>query len=161
MPIYMLFGSTIKGSVTAADHKEWIQLDSFQFGAGRAIQQATGKGQNRETGRPSISEITVTKTADASSPKLAQELLKASNAAEVKIDFVRTGNNDTPDTWLKFTLTDTLISGYSLSSGGDGAQESLSLSFAKFEYAYTGMKVDGKPDTPFNFTYDIGQAKTV
>jgi type VI secretion system secreted protein Hcp len=122
---------------------------------------ATGQGQNRETGRPSVSEITVTKTADGSSPKLAQELLKGAMSTELKIDFVRTGKNDKPDTWLKFTLTDAMLSGYSISSGGDGAQESLSLSFAKFEYAFTGMKADGTADTPFNFTYDIALAKTV
>ena len=157
MPIYMNY-TGIEGSVTAEDHKAWIEVDSFQWGIGRGISGGTGSGANRESGRPSVSEIVITKTLDAASPKLSQELIKTTKGVDVKIDFVRTGDGKA-EAYLKIVLTNTLIAGYSLSSGGERPTESVSLNFTKFEYNYTGMKADGKPDSPFSYNYDVALAK--
>ena len=72
MAIYMKYGS-IKGPVTTDGFKDWIELNSFQWGAGRAIGSATGHSNSREHSSPSFSEVTVRKRTDLSSPELFLE----------------------------------------------------------------------------------------
>ena len=160
MPIYMDYNNNaIKGGVTAGDYKGWIEVNSFQWGVGRGISSRTGNTAEREASAPSVSEIVVTKTLDAASPLLCQEDLNNSKGVDVKIFFVRTGSNNKQEAYLKFTLNNTLISGYSISSGGDRPTESISLNFTKFLYDYSPMKPDGTPDNPNKVTYDISEVK--
>jgi type VI secretion system secreted protein Hcp len=155
MAIYMNYNNgSIKGDATQQKHEGWIAVNSFQWGVGRGISSAVGNSKNREASEPSVSEITITKVLDQASPLLCQEDLITKKGVPVVIDFVRTGDKG-DDVFLKFTLTNTLVSGYSMSSGGDRPSESITLNFTKFEYSYTGMKEDGTPDTPNKVTYDM------
>jgi type VI secretion system secreted protein Hcp len=159
MAIYMEYNKgSIKGDVTATDHKQWIEITSFSWGIGRSVMGGVGSMANREADRPSVSEITVSKTMDASSPLLCQEDITNTKGVDVKIEFVRTGNNNKAETYLKFTLSNTVLSSYSISSGGDRPTESLALNFTKFEYDYSGLKTDGTPGDPNKFIYDMAAA---
>lgn len=160
MPIYMNFDSlSIKGDVTAEGHKDWIELGSFQFGVGRGISSPTGGSADRESSAPSVSEIVVTKAQDASSPLLMNEALQGEGKVVI-IDFVRT-DKGALETYLTYTLTDTMISGFSSSSGGDRPSESLSLNFTKFEFKSTPGTSTNEGGSPQTVTYDVGKAKVV
>ena len=74
--IYMKFGS-INGDVTTDGYKDWIELNSFQFGVSRAVSSGAG-GNTRESSAPNISEIVVTKYFDKASAKLYQDSLAGS-----------------------------------------------------------------------------------
>jgi type VI secretion system secreted protein Hcp len=89
---------------------------------------------------------------------LCQEDVTTTKGVDVKIEFVRTGNNNKAETYLKFTLTNTVLSGYSISSGGDRPTETISLNFTKFEYDYSGLKTDGTAGDPNKFIYDMAAA---
>jgi len=155
MAIYLQYDKgSIKGDVGQGAHKDWIALDSFQWGVGRGISGSVGDMKNREASQPSVSEVTVTKSLDSSSPLLCQDGLINKKGVPVEIDFVRTAD-DKGEVFLKFSLTNVLISGYSMSSGGDRPTESLTLNFTKFEYSYTPMKEDGTPDNPNKFIFDL------
>ena len=161
MPIYMKYGS-IAGDVTESGHATWIELNSFQWGVGRGVSSPTGSSEDRESSAPSVSEITVTKEFDKASVKLLTEAYQgtgAGDAATVQIDFVRT-NKGKLDVYSTFILSNVIISGYSLSSGGDRPSESLSLNFVKIETKVTPMKPDGTADNAVTITYDLGQAKS-
>ncbi len=98
-------------------------INSFQFGVGVGI-SSPGAGGGRETSKPSFSEITVTRATDPLSVELLDHLATgtAYESAEIHVPtgaFV--------SAWC---LSDVLLSGYSVSSGGDGtASESLSLNY--------------------------------
>lgn len=160
MAIYMNFNSLkIKGEVTAEGHKDWIDLGSFQWGVGRGIGAPTGSTKDRESSAPSVSEITVSKSLDSASVLLLQEALTG-KAVTVEIDFVKTGEGQL-ETYLKFTLTNTLISGYSMSSGGDRPSESLSLNFTKIEMKEMGSDEKGEGGQPASAGYDLSTAKKI
>lgn len=161
MAIYLEYNKgSIKGDVTQNKHTNWIAISSFQWGVGRGISGGVGNQKNREASEASVSEVTITKQLDASSALLCQEDLVTQKGVPVIIDFVRTGPKG-DDIFLKFTLTNTLISGYSISSGGDRPSESITFNFTKIEYSNTPMKDDGTPDTPTKITYDIAEGKIV
>jgi type VI secretion system secreted protein Hcp len=127
-PIYMQYAG-ITGNSANGPACTGIQLYSFQWGVGRGISSPTGGSGDRESSAPSVSEIVVTKSTDVSSTKLLYESLQGTGQ-QVHIDFCKTerGKN-TP--YLQYDLTDTLISKFSISSGGDRPTESISLNFVK------------------------------
>lgn len=158
MPIYMQYDG-VKGDVTAEGHEDWIELNSFQWGVGRGISSPTGASADRESSAPSVSEITVSKSSDVASAPLLNEALQGEGKT-VKIDFCKT-DKGVLEVYMTYTLTNTMISGYSISSGGDRASESLSLNFTKVEYKLVGMKAAGEAASPYPVGYDLATAKVM
>lgn len=154
MPIFMKYPD-IDGAVTVDGYDKFMEVTSLQWGVGRGIADARG-GDTREGSIVSVSEITVTKQLDKTSPKLLIEACTGELDNTVQIDYVRTASGKT-QTYLKLILTNTGISGFSTSSGGDRPQESLSLNFTKFEYTYSpiGDDLSGDPET---VNYDMAKA---
>lgn len=111
-----------------------VEVASAQFGVGRSISTPTGTSSNRESAAPSISEIVVTRLSDKYSPLFYQEALMG-NARMMTLFFVD-GNATTVKTYLTAKMHNAMISGYSVSSGGDRPMESLSINFTKIEYKY-------------------------
>ena len=155
MAIYLKYEG-IDGDATHEQHKKWIQCNSLQWGAGRAINTPTGRGANREASEVSVSEVTFTKECDTASVKLFQEVLTSGKGKKVEIHLVTTG--DPGDIYMTYELEDTLVSSYSLSSGGDKPSESISLNFAKFEYKFIMRDSKGNP-TPSQALYDLRTTK--
>src|SRR3954469_18607258 len=119
MAAYLKYGDVIKGESIAEGHKGsdgWIEIGSVQWGCGRAISTPVGASAKREASAPSVSEITITKMMDSTSPKLAKEAL-VGKAVLAHIELVETGEGQL-NTYLTLNLTNTMISGYSFSSGG-------------------------------------------
>jgi type VI secretion system secreted protein Hcp len=162
MAAYLKYGTTIKGESIAEGHKGsdgWIEVGSVQWGCGRGISSPVGGSGKREASAPNISEIVVTKMMDSTSPLLAQEAL-IGKAAASEIHLVETGDAKL-ETFLTIKLTNTLISGYSFSSGGERPSESISLNFTKIEVIYQGFDDQHKVDTTKKqtFIYDLATAK--
>lgn len=142
----------ITGSAAEAGHTGWISIHSAQFGIGRSISQHAGGGANREAGLPSVSEVTVSKTMDNASIELFGWSVAKLDAKTIKIDFVTTGDSDP---FVTYELTNAVISGYSVSSGGEMPSESLSFSFTKISSKYVKISADMKSKTPVNKYFDI------
>jgi type VI secretion system secreted protein Hcp len=160
MPIYMKYDG-IDGEITASGHEKWIEISSFQWGVGRGISTPTGSGGDRNTTAPTISEVTVTKPFDGSSVGLFQEVLTPGDAKKALLDFVRT-DKDKLAVFLSLELDDVMISGYHVSSGGDGQpQESLSLNFTKIIVTETGTDESGGAGQPTKVGYDLALAKAM
>jgi type VI secretion system secreted protein Hcp len=160
MPIYMNYNSlAIKGDVTESKHVGWIELNSFQWGVGRGISSPTGASADRESSAPSVSEITTTKTQDIATIALINEALQGEGQTVI-IDFCKTDKGDL-EVYLEWTLTNCMISGYSISSGGDRPSESLSLNFTKIEVKNTPLGASGSSESPSTVTYDLGLAQVV
>jgi type VI secretion system secreted protein Hcp len=150
-PIYMHYGA-IQGDVTASGHEHWIELTSFQWGVTRAI-SSIASGADRESAVPSVGEIKVTKPLDSSSPLLLKEALNGQGQTVV-IDFVKTGPSGQQQIYLEYTLTNTLVSGFSTSSGGDRPTESLTFNFTKIQFKNISINSDGS-NSEVEVTYDL------
>jgi type VI secretion system secreted protein Hcp len=156
MPIYMNYDG-IDGSVTAAGHEKWIELHSCQMGVGRHVTNPTGRGENREASAPAVSEIVVTKTTDAASTGLFRESLWGEGKM-VKIDFCTT-DKDKFEPYLQLELENTMVSSYSVSSGGDRPMESLSLNFTKITFNNIGMGKANETGQPDRAEWDLATGK--
>jgi type VI secretion system secreted protein Hcp len=153
MAVYVKYGS-LAGEVTAKGYENWMEAGSFQWGVGRGISSGTGGGSKREATAPNVSEIVITKTMDAISPLILKEAL-GGKATEVKIHMTQTDGAGKQVAYQKYILTNTLISGYSLSSGGDRPSESLSLNFTKIDSEYIKINDKFETTTTGHVIYDI------
>ena len=158
MAIYLKIDG-INGKVTAQGHEKWIDVGSVQWGVGRAISSAVGTAKDREASKPSISEVSVTKLMDESSPLIFTEAC-VGKAKKVQIHLCTTGTEKL-DTYMEYTLEDCMISGYSVSSGGDRPSESISLSFTKMEMKFIPYDDAGKPGSPIPAGYDMALGKKI
>jgi type VI secretion system secreted protein Hcp len=151
----------INGDVTEEGHKDWIELGSVQFGVGRSIGgTASGAAKGREASLCNVSEITVSKPGDSASQDLMREaMIGAVPGKTVKLDFCTTGQGDQAETYIKLELEECMISGYSLSSGGDRPMESLSLNFTKILYSMAQGGTGGKLEMPKTGYFDLRTAK--
>ena len=156
MPIYMKFGA-IEGDVTTDGYKNWIELNSFQFGVSRSVSSGAG-GNTRESSAPNISEIVVTKYFDRSSAKLYQDSVAGTFDTKVQIKMNTTTKNKT-ETFLTYELTDCGVSTYSQSSGGDNPSESVSLNFLKIMVTPTPLDKSGQIKKGDVVSYDLLQMK--
>jgi type VI secretion system secreted protein Hcp len=158
MPIYVQYGS-IKGDVTESTHKGWVEVNSFQWGVGRGISSPTGGSSDREASAPSVSEIVVTKPVDVATTNFLNEALQG-EGVDTTIDFTKTDKGQL-SVYLSYVLNNTMVSGYSLSSGGDRPQESISFNFTKIATKAITLDPTNAEGSPATVTYDIGQAKVV
>ena len=62
--------------------------------------------------------------------------------------------------YAEYKLTNCMISGYSLSSGGDRPSESLSINFTKIEYSFKEYGSDNAVTDSPRVSYDLAIAVT-
>ena len=160
MAIYMNFNELkVKGNVTAEGYKDWIRLDSFQFGVSRHITMEAGHMSNREATRPSLSVVSVNKAMDSASSGLFRESLTGDSGVKVTIDVVRT-SADKIEKFVTYQLEDVLVSNYSISAGADSAPgEAITLSYAKLTMSYTAADRANKGGSPERIGYDLEAGK--
>ncbi len=140
-----------KGSSTTKGFENQIELQSLQFGAGVGI--GSPRGGDRTTSEPSVSEISISKKVDKASEDLLKALLKGDPLGQVVISFTAASGGEAV-AYLTLTLAEVLVSGLSVSSGGDFPNESVSLNFSKLEWSFTGRGDDQKGD-PTRLSYDL------
>lgn len=134
---------------------DYFEVNSFQFGVGRHVGAASGTSK-REGSMVSVSEVTMTKESDKASIKLFEEALHGPLSRKVEIAFVRTGAGNTPVAYITMTLEGCGVSGFSLSSGGDRPNESLTLNFDKIEYSYNPV-ADDLSGKPIKYSWDLAK----
>ena len=158
MAVFIKYGD-LNGEATAKGYEKWMEVNSFQWGVGRGISAGVGGGSKREATAPNVSEIVVTKTMDAISPLLLKEGI-GGKASLVKVHITQTDNAGKHVAFQKYELHNTLISSYSISSGGDRPAESIAMNFTKFDSEY--IKIDDKFQTATtgHVIYDISQAQS-
>ncbi|MBS0352023.1 MAG: type VI secretion system tube protein Hcp [Proteobacteria bacterium] len=153
MPIYMQIDN-ISGAVTAQDYKNWIELNSVNFGASRPIATKPGNVMDRESSKPNIKEVAIKKNLDSTTASLFSETC-AGIGKTVKIDFCNTGNSP----YLELTLSNTLISSHNIESQNKGPEiehiESLTLNFDKIEVRYTPYDEKNNMGSPMSTGYDL------
>jgi len=148
----------IDGEATDSNHDKWIDVLSVNWGATKPTSSAVAAGSSRETAPTIVAEFSFTKEADKSSPKIFLAVANGENLNEVVIDFVKTGSSTS---FLKWTLTDAIVTSYSISSDGDTPLEHISINFVKVKYAHTGTDTKTGEDVKTEIAYDLEAATKV
>ena len=136
--ILLKFDKAINGESEVAGHENWINVSSIQLGVGRSI-SAVGGGGDRETSNPSFSEVTLSRSTDKASQDLMIQACGGKSLGKATIDFIQTGGDAKGQVYLQYVFDDTIVSSYSVSSGGDRPSESVSLNFTKMKMTFNAF----------------------
>ncbi len=90
---------------------------------------------------------------DKSSEGLFKALLMGESLGKCTISFVAASKGESV-AYATLELEEVIISGFSLSTGGDMPSESLSLNFTKFDWSFTGRDAT-QTGSPTHLIYDL------
>ena len=148
---------SIDGESLDSKHKGEIELESFSFGATQTGTLATG---GAGAGKVQFQDFHfVTKTSKAS-PKIFAAC--ASGKHIIKATIIARKAGEQPREYLKITLSDVLISSYSVNGDGIvGAVDSSGMAFMKIDYAFTPQTDTGAAGTPVSIGWDVKANRAV
>lgn len=144
---YLKYGS-IEGETTAKGFEKMITVLSLDFNVSREITSYTGTAMDRESSSTRLGDITITKLQDNASTHLFRE---ATIGKGLPAMFHITKQGDVVEEIVSITLTDAMISSYSVSVQGDRPIETITISYTELEMAVT--PTNDKNDTTAKSVY--------
>ena len=120
-----------------------IDILSFSFGASMtAGYQAGASGNEARSGRADVSNVTVMKVLDKTSPYLFDHCVTGNILTKVTLLYDKP-LGDLQEDYFKIEMTDALITSVQLSGSQENPVESVSFAFQKVNVAYNPEKDDG------------------
>jgi type VI secretion system secreted protein Hcp len=161
--VYMKLGD-IKGESTATDneHKDWIIIESLSTSMNVSpTNVSTGTGAARRRGDAIVEDISMTKSVDKSSPKLAEAVCKGAVIPKVEIYVTASYSDEGREPYYKYELTNVMVTSYSVNASGSDAQptENITLNFEEIKVSYDqeGLKSKKKGKVEYSWKIEEGQ----
>jgi type VI secretion system secreted protein Hcp len=151
--VFMKFDG-IDGESHDAAQRGAIDVLSWSWGASNPGSHAGGGGGG--AGKVIMTDVTVTKELDKSSPRLMLACARGELIREAVL--ICRDSGDEAVEYLKITFSDILVSSYSVSGSGDGdarPTESISFNFTRIEIEYVPVDAKGTPQEPVRASWDL------
>ncbi len=148
----------IQGESQHAKHSNEIDILSWSWGAHNPV---TVVGAGMSAGKVSMSDLTISKRVDKSSPKLLGLNVTGKHVANAVLTASKSTGGKNPEDFLTIKLEEVYVSSYQIggSHGDDVGTESLSLSYGKISYDYKEQKKDGTLTSAGEVGYDLIKAQ--
>ncbi|MCH7687437.1 MAG: type VI secretion system tube protein Hcp [Planctomycetes bacterium] len=147
---------SLEGESRDKGYKNWIDVESYSWGATQSGSQHTGGGGG--TGKVSIQDLHVVKKMDKCTADIMRKCCDGTHFNKIEL-VCRKAGGDQPLEYVKWELKKAIVSSYQTgSSGGEGADmEQISFNFAevKMEYAVQS-DTGGIGETP-KFGWNVEQ----
>ena len=145
--------SDIRGESQDAQHKDWIEVESWSIGATQTGTSATGGGGG--AGKVSFQDFHFVMPMSIASPLIMSACATGKHYPEARFVCRKDpGKND----YLRMSFTDVLISSYQTggsSSGGSSPRDQISFSFSKISQEYLPLRSDGSLGVSVQFGWDL------
>lgn len=144
----------IKGESVVKGHAEEIDIMSWSWSMSQHGTAHVGSGGG--AGKVQVQDLAINKMVDAASPNLVKAICTGKHIAEAVLTLRKAG--ETPLDYLIITLTDVLLTSYSVSGSGDIPMETVTLTFASFKESYQPQdKTGGKKGGAIEVEYKIAE----
>src|SRR5688572_17650408 len=146
---YFLKFAGIKGESTDAKHKDEIDVESWSWGETNAAPAPARSGGG--AGKVQMQDFHFVMRLNKASPELAKACATGEHIKEAILTARKAGKEQ--QEYLTFKFYDILVSSYQTggSEGSDVPTDSVSLNYAKIEFAYKEQKPDGSLGTSLFF----------
>lgn len=151
----------IKGESQKDGHKDEIDIISFQFGASQTGSFHKG-GTGGGAGKAEISDVSIVKEVDKSSPLLFKACATGQYLSDVLIYSQKAaGPGQKALSYYEIKLTDAIVASHvnNGSSHGDAIMETIVFNTAKVEFKYTPQKADGGADASIDAFFSMRENK--
>lgn len=153
--VYIKFDG-IDGESKSADHKDWIDVMSFNQGIHNPKAGASGATRKRSTAE--FSDLVVVKELDKSSPKLAETVATGRIIPFAILD-VTVATDRGELTFYRYELTNVMVTSYQVSMDNPDflPMDSFSLNFEEIKVTYTGLEFGSKdkPDPNVEYSWKV------
>ena len=113
-----------------------IDILSFSFGASMAAVIGAGSsGGEARSGRANVSDVTIMKVLDKTSPLLFDDCVTGNYLKKVDVIYDKPMGDDQQD-YFKIHMEDALITSIQLSGSSENPVESISFAFSKVKVSY-------------------------
>lgn len=149
----------IPGESTDKAHTEWIEIESWSFGASQPSAGSASTGGARTAQRVDFTDINVVKGVDKASADILFCCANGKHIKEVKIEVCRA--SESKEKYYEIVMTDVIISNYSnAQSTGGIPNEQVSFNPGRIEWIYTEMDHGtGKPKGPIQHHWSLTENK--
>jgi type VI secretion system secreted protein Hcp len=147
---------TLKGESVVKGFEDQIQLLSWGWGMTQSGTTHTASGGG--AGKVDVSDMQISKHVDAASPMLALACCKGTHYDSATLTMRKAGG--TALEYVTITLTDLIVTSYSVSEGGGGdlLTDTVTLNFGKFKYSFQPQDNKGaKKGGAIDATWDIAK----
>jgi type VI secretion system secreted protein Hcp len=139
MPDIYLQIDGLKGESTDADHKDWIEIHSYNHSISQPASATANSAGGGTTGRSQHSDYSITKYVDLASPKLYEMCSSGKHIKKVKIEMLR-ASGDKRVKYMVVDLEEVVISHVAPAGGHDFPSESVSFNYGTIKWTYTQQK---------------------
>lgn len=134
----------IKGESADSQHPSWIEVISVNWTIAQPKSATASTGGGHTAERAELSEISIRKLVDLSSPVLAQTCACGKTLAKAKLEFMRADGENKPIKYYEVELENVLIAHVAPTfSPGGQPYENIGLKFAKVRWKYCLQKIAG------------------
>lgn len=143
----------IPGESADDEHKEWIEVLSYGHGISRPVDLAGGGS----TDRSAHQDVSIIKRVDKSTPLLSLHVCNGTHIGDVTLDLVRVDSGGKHIPYMKYTLTNVIVTSYGAvgGSGGEAPAEDFSLNYEKITWTYTTTDEQGTPTGTVENHWDV------
>lgn len=136
-------GAGIKGESPVDNYKDYMEIQSFSWGA---IQTGTfDYGEGGSGGKVNMQDFHFSMKVNKASPKLMEACANGSHVKTATLVCRKSGGKSAVE-YLKVDMTDVIVASYQTGgqeSGDDVPLDQISLNFAKVVFTYKDQKADG------------------
>lgn len=141
----------VKGEAQDEQHKDEIEIQSWNWGAMNSGSMSSGTGGGR--GKVDVHDLNISKLACQATPELVKAVCNHKHFPSAKLTVRKHG--ETPFDYLVVELTDVIITTYSTNGSGPDVHEDFKLNFAKFKLEYKSQSNQGRQSAAKSVTYDV------
>jgi type VI secretion system secreted protein Hcp len=157
LELHLNLGS-IQGESQSSLHKDEIEISSFSFG-GTNVSIRSAQGSTKG-GRPTVSEITVTKNFDKATTQLLSALVNSTVIKTASISMSKQTGAGKLEDYLVITLSNVIITSHQLSSSrslppGQLGSETVTLNYQKINIDYKIQLISGLLASGGTMAYDL------
>jgi type VI secretion system secreted protein Hcp len=144
----------IKGESSDAQHREEIELASFSWGASQQGSTSTGGGGG--AGKANFQDLHVVMSVSQASPQLFLACAEGRHLKTAVLTCRRGGGRDRRE-FLRYTLSDVLVSSYQTNGQADDGvpMDQVSFKYAQIKVEYWPQKADGSLGAPVTAGWDL------
>ncbi|GAB3407125.1 type VI secretion system tube protein Hcp [Massilia agilis] len=134
----------IKGESMDDKHKDWIECKSVSWKVSQPKSATASTSGGHTAERVEMSEITISKLTDLSTPLLLQNCASGKTIPKATLHFMRADGNGERIKYFEVQLSNVLIGDVNPQVGdGEFMHENVGLKFSAVKYMYTQQKVGG------------------
>lgn len=153
---YYLKIDGVQGEATDQDFKDQINLLSFSWG-GSQVSSAGTRTAGSGAGKVELSDFSVTKHFDKSSPQLFKALVSGTHSGTAVLSAVKAGASG--KAFLKLTFEELFVTSQHVSASDELPAESVSFSYKQIKIEYSTQNEKGTLTPTASHTYNVGTNK--